>query len=258
MSMTGISRRAFAAGVATTGLFGACASGRSEPVVSDGILAARPNVRVHADQRSGVFRLDEWPQPYAFVPPGLDRQSPAPLMLLLHGGGGGSDRLLRTFEALAREHGVVLLAPEADRRTWDVVRAFQYGGEPVFGADVKRVDASLDALFSKVVIDPKRIAIAGMSDGASYALSLGVRNGALFSHIIAFSPGGIAPFAGQPKARIFISHGRRDGVLAFDNTADGMVAGLRAAGADVTFAPFDGDHQLRQQEMRAAMGWWLD
>ncbi|OYX50110.1 MAG: hypothetical protein B7Y90_05355 [Alphaproteobacteria bacterium 32-64-14] len=178
-------------------------------------------------------------------------------MLLLHGGGGGGDRLLRAFVPLASEHGVLLLAPEAERRTWDVVRAFQYGGEPEFGADVKRVDASLEALFAQAVVDQRRIAIAGMSDGASYALSLGLRNAALFSHIIAFSPGGIAPFSGRPKPRIFISHGRRDRVLAFDNTASGMVGGLKTAGADVTFTPFDGDHELRPQEMRAAMDWWL-
>lgn len=253
----GISRRTFAAGVATTSLLGACASGGAETVMSDGILAARPKAVAAPAQRKGVFQLDAWPQPHAFLPANLDVTRPAPLMLLLHGGGGGGDRLLRAFEPLAEQHGVVLLAPEADRRTWDVVRAFQYGREPQFGADVKRVDASLEALFGIAAIDPNRIAIAGMSDGGSYALSLGLRNGALFSHIIAFSPGGIAPFSEQPRSRIFISHGRKDGVLAFDNTAKGMVEGLKAVGADVTFLPFEGDHELRQQEMRAATEWFL-
>jgi phospholipase/carboxylesterase len=207
--------------------------------------------------RDGAFRLDGWPQADVFIPPDHDAARLAPLLLLLHGGGGGGERLMREFVPLATERGVVLLAPEAERRTWDVVRAFQYGGEPTFGGDVKRVDVSLAALFDTVTIDPARIAIAGMSDGASYALSLGLRNTALFSHIIAFSPGGIAPFSGTPQPRIFISHGRKDRVLAFRNTEAGMVAGLKAAGADVTFVPFDGDHELRQQEMRAAMTWWL-
>lgn len=257
MSATDLSRRAFAVGAAATALAGACASGVDETVVSDGVLTARPGAAAATSARRGTYKLDAWPQPHVFVPPNLDATSPAPLMLLLHGGGGGGDRLLREFVPLASELGVVLLAPEAKRRTWDVVRAFQYGGEPVFGDDTKRVDASLEALFAAVAIDPRRIAIAGMSDGASYALSLGLRNGGLFSHIVAFSPGGIAPFAGTPQPRIFISHGRKDRVLAYDNTESGMVAGLKAAGADVTFVPFDGDHELRQQEMRAAMRWWL-
>lgn len=252
-----MSRRQVAAGIAVAGLAGACASGAAEPIISDGMLSARPGPVAAPASRRGAFRLETWPQPDVFIPPGQDVLKPAPLMLLLHGGGGGGDRLLRAFMPLASEHGVLLLAPEAERRTWDVVRAFQYGGEAAFGADVQRVDASLEALFAQAAVDHRRIAIAGMSDGASYALSLGLRNAALFSHIIAFSPGGIAPFAGKPEARIFISHGRRDRVLAFDNTASGMVGGLKAAGADVTFAPFDGDHELRPQEMRAATAWWL-
>lgn len=256
MSTIHLSRRTFAIGAALV-LPGACASSGGEAVISDGILSARPRQATARAPRSGVFSLDAWPQPHVFIPPNLDAAKPAPLMLLLHGGGGGGDRLLREFVPLATEQGVVLLAPEAERRTWDVVRSFQYGGEPAFGADVKRVDASLEALFEMVSIDPTRIAIAGMSDGASYALSLGLRNGGLFSHIIAFSPGGIAPFAGAPEPRIFISHGRKDRVLPFDHTASGMVAGLKAAGGDVTFVAFDGDHELRQQEMRAAMTWWL-
>lgn len=252
-----MSRRQVAAALAVAGLSGACASGAAEAIVSDGMLSARPGPVAAPASRRGVFRLDTWPQPDVFIPPGHDVAKPAPLMLLLHGGGGGGDRLLRAFMPLASEYGVLLLAPEAERRTWDVVRAFQYGGEPEFGADVKRVDASLEALFAQAAVDQRRIAIAGMSDGASYALSLGLRNAALFSHIIAFSPGGIAPFAGKPGARIFMSHGRRDRVLAFDNTASGMVGGLKAAGGDVTFVSFDGDHELRPQEMRAAMAWWL-
>jgi len=251
------SRRTFAIGAAALMLPGACASGGGEAVVSDGILSARPG-QAMALAREGTYKLDAWPQPHVFIPPNLDAAKPTPLMLLLHGGGGGGDRLLREFVPLAGELGVVLLAPEAERRTWDVVRSFQYGGEPTFGADVKRVDTSLEALFDMVSVDPARIAIAGMSDGASYALSLGLRNGGLFSHIIAFSPGGIAPFSGTPEPRIFISHGRKDRVLPFDHTSSGMVAGLKAAGADVTFVPFEGEHELRQQEMRAAMKWWLD
>lgn len=253
----GMSRRTFAAGAASLGVAGACASGAEDAVVSDGKLVARPGVVAASGKSKGVSRLEAWPQPHVFLPVNHDATKPAPMMLLLHGGGGGGDRLLRAFEPLADEHGVVLVAPEADRRTWDVVRAFQYGREPQFGADVKRVDASLEAVFDLVTIDPKRVAIAGMSDGGSYALSLGLRNGGLFSHIIAFSPGGIAPFSEKPRSRIFISHGRKDGVLAFENTAKGMVDGLKAAGGDVTFLPFEGDHELRQQEMRAGVEWFL-
>lgn len=40
-----------------------------------------------------------------------------------------------------------------------------------------------------VAIDPAHVAIGGFSDGASCALSLGLVNGDLFTHVMAFSPG---------------------------------------------------------------------
>ena len=72
------------------------------------------------------------------------------------------------------------------RATWDVIG---WG----FGPDVAFLDAALAKLFESVVIDTGRIATAGSSDGASYAISLGLTNVALFSDIIAFSPGFAAP-----------------------------------------------------------------
>ncbi|MGZ4788523.1 MAG: hypothetical protein ACXVZX_08375 [Terriglobales bacterium] len=42
-------------------------------------------------------------------------------------------------------------------------------------------------------MDPARIAIGGFSDGASYALTIGITNGRLFTHIVAFSPGFMQP-----------------------------------------------------------------
>jgi poly(3-hydroxybutyrate) depolymerase len=42
-------------------------------------------------------------------------------------------------------------------------------------------------------VDPQRICVSGFSDGASYALSLGLANGDLFTHVAAFSPGFMRP-----------------------------------------------------------------
>ena len=79
----------------------------------------------------------------------------------------------------------------------------------------------------------------------------------LFGDILAFSPGGVVPFTSRMQPRIFISHGRRDEVLKFENTAMGIAPGLTAMGLDVTFQPFEGNHELRSQEMQAGLDWWL-
>lgn len=82
--------------------------------------------------------------------------------------------------------GMIIVSPQSQSSSWDVIR-------DGYGPDVKYMDEALSALFSKCTIDPNRCSIGGFSDGASYALSLGVTNGDLFNKIIAFSPGFMRP-----------------------------------------------------------------
>lgn len=74
-------------------------------------------------------------------------------------------------------------------------------------------DEALAHTFEHYTVDPSRVAIGGFSDGASYALSLGLGNGDLFRHIIAFSPGFAVPPRQLGSPRIFMSHGTKDRVL---------------------------------------------
>jgi phospholipase/carboxylesterase len=51
---------------------------------------------------------------------------------------------------------------------------------------------------------------------------------------------------GMPRRRglpVFISHGRRDGILPFD-VADRLQQAMRGAGLQVTWMPFDGGHEM--------------
>ena len=65
------------------------------------------------------------------------------------------------------------------------------------------------------------VTVCGFSDGASYALSIGLANGDLFGHVLAWSPGFVAPpeFVGRP--RVFVSHGTDDRVLPIDRCSRG-------------------------------------
>lgn len=78
------------------------------------------------------------------------------------------------------------MSPQSRGSTWDGIR-------DGFGKDVALIDAGLLQIFQQYDIDRQRVAVGGFSDGASYALSLGLTNGQLFSHIIAFSPGFMSP-----------------------------------------------------------------
>jgi len=169
------------------------------------------------------------------VPSGLDPAKPAPLIVALHGAGGIATHILDLMAAQAEQHGIIVLAPESRGPTWDVIR----GG---YGPDVAFIDQALMKVFGLHPVDPARIAVSGFSDGASYALSLGVINGDLFDHILAFSPGFLVPTTMADTPRIFISHGIHDEVLPIDPCSRRIVPALRRAGYDVDYHEFDGGH----------------
>ncbi len=169
-----------------------------------------------------------------------------PLVLVLHGAGGSARSGLGILGPLADGSGTALLAPASRGRTWDVVE----GG---FGPDVAAIDRLLRRVFARVAVDRSRLAIAGFSDGASYALSLGLTNGDLFRHVVAFSPGFSAPGTRRGRPPIFDSHGVDDKVLPIDPTSRRLVPALRRAGYDVRYREFAGGHSVPPEIAREAL-----
>jgi phospholipase/carboxylesterase len=183
-----------------------------------------------------------------YVPRGYVPERPLPLVLMLHGAGGNARGALDAFLPFADDEGLMLLAPESRRQTWDVL----LGG---YGQDVAFIDRALRQTFAGYAVDPDRIAVEGFSDGASYALSLGLTNGDLFGQIVAFSPGFMAPGVPQGAPRIFVSHGVRDEVLPIDRCSRRLVPRLREAGYAVVYEEFDGPHTVPADVVRRAVGW---
>jgi phospholipase/carboxylesterase len=192
--------------------------------------------------------LDRGRDGVLYVPRGFQPGARVPLAVMLHGAGGTADGMRFTF-ALADEFGVPVLAPDSRGRTWDAI----VGG---FGPDVEFINAALAYAFERMAVDPARIGIGGFSDGASYALSLGMANGDLFTHVLAFSPGFIAPAGQRGKPRVFISHGTRDEVLPIDRTSRSIVPDLERRGYDVTYREFNGPHTVPADLAREAFGWF--
>ena len=109
---------------------------------------------------------------------------------------------------------------------------------------------------TRCAVDQRKLAIGGFSDGATYALSLGLDNGSLFTHVMAFSPGFIAARRPSGKPRIFISHGRSDTILPIDVTSRRIVPELEDAGYAVTYQEFDGPHTVPQPVAQDAFKWF--
>ena len=187
---------------------------------------------------------------YLYVPATYRVERPVPLVLLLHGAGGHSRQGLDLLRSLADAAGLLLLAPASREHTWDLLVGRRYG------PDLTLIDRALELTFSRYAVAPERVAVGGFSDGASYALSLGITNGDLFTHVMAFSPGFMAP-AGQISApRIFVSHGTRDGVLPTDRCSRKIVPQLEHADYDVLYREFDGGHTISPEIAMEAVGWF--
>jgi phospholipase/carboxylesterase len=176
----------------------------------------------------------------------------APLLVFLHGAAGTGRAHLRAVLGAVDRYGVALVAPDSRGPTWDIIV------ERRFGPDVAFLDRVLDAVVGRVDVDTRRLAIGGVSDGASYALSIGLTNGDVLPAVLAFSPGFLVAPDPTGRPRIFISHGRSDPILPIDACSRSFVPELRGAGYEVNFREFDGGHTVPPPIADEAVGWWLD
>ena len=197
---------------------------------------------------AGVHELDlgEGVEALLAVPGGA--AAPRPLLVFFHGAGGSARGSLPVVAGLAADAGALVLATSSAGSTWDLIA----GG---LGRDVAILDAALASVGEHAAVT--RTAVGGFSDGASYALSLGLANGALFGEVLAFSPGFVAPPRLEGRPRIWISHGTGDRVLPVERCGRRVARELSDAGYDVSYDEFDGGHVVTPDLVEAALTWWL-
>jgi len=214
---------------------------------NDGRLTARPRSGV-TTSRTGQIMLgiDSYRDAVLQIPASAG-QSPLPLLVMLHGATQSAEDMFWYLGSTHEEAGVAVLAPNSRDTTWDAI------GVGNFSIDVEYLNRALERVFETTAIDPARVALGGFSDGATYALSLGLINGDFFKNIVAFSPGFV--ISGEPhgKPRIFISHGTHDHILPIDRCGRRIAAELKDSGYEVTFREFDGDHEIPADVARAGL-----
>jgi phospholipase/carboxylesterase len=196
----------------------------------------------------GRLQVDGGAGGLVYVPGGVGPELPTPLVLLLHGAGATAQHGLDLLIGQADDAGLVLVAPSSQGETWDLL----LGG---YGPDVAWIDRALAEVFQRLPVDPTRLAVGGFSDGASYALSLGLTNGDLFSHVLAFSPGFAAPARRRGRPRLFLSHGTRDRVLPIHACSRRLVPELRQTGYQVRYREFEGGHVIPPAIVLDAVAW---
>ncbi len=214
----------------------------------DGRLTAQPRANVTTTaERERPLRLGSERDAILRVP-AAPHGTLQPLLVLLHGASGSGAAVLRRLGSAPEDAGVVVLAPDSRESTWDVISGS-------FGADVAFINHALERVFDTVAVDPARTAVGGFSDGASYALSLGLINGDLFKQVVAFSPGFLVQGVPHGHARFFISHGTADPILPIDRCSRRIVPALQKAGYQVTFREFNGGHDVPPAIAHEGLQW---
>ena len=248
----GITRRQFGAiAGGTLAAIALSAATRGQPRDDPARIKARPKPGVKtaasgehalglADPRTGRDALLR-------IPPKAGSR-PLPLMVLFHGAGSSAEIQLHRFGTEPEDAGLAVLALDSRGITWDGIREG-------FGPDIAFLERALAYTFSVVDVDPARVIAGGFSDGATYALALGLINGDFFSRIVACSPGFLIPVGWTGKPKVFISHGTADPILPIEQCSRKIVPVLRENGYDVTFKEFDGGHMVPSDIVHDAMRW---
>ena len=196
------------------------------------------------------LQLDDKRDGWLYIPSAYSEHHPAALALMLHGAGGNAKHGLHLLQHLADSHNIILVAPASRGSSWDIINLDRFGPDVVF------IHQALAKTFEQYSIDATHMAIGGFSDGSSYALSLGLINGDLFTHIIAFSPGFFYATETVGKPKVFISHGTKDEVLPIGPCSRRIVPRLQQQEYDVTYEEFEGPHTIPAAISKKAVKWF--
>jgi len=205
---------------------------------------------LHADNERGSrggFSL--------YVPEASDAKTPMPLVVALHGGSGHGRDFLWSWLADARSRQMLLLSPTARDRTWSIM-----GGEDV---DAEPLAQMVESVAARYPVDRGRVLLTGMSDGATYALLCGLRDGMPFTHLapvcgvlhpFLFAEGGIERARGRP---IYLVNGALDWMFPV-HTARMAQQALAAVGARVVYREIeDLSHTYPRDENPKMLDWLM-
>lgn len=215
------------------------------------LTPAAPTTGQHGHIGLQPLHLDAKRDALLYVPATYSAAQPMPLALMLHGAGGDAHHGMSLLQPVADAAGLILLAPCSRGGTWDMIE------QERFDADVVFISEALQQVLNQYAVDVKKLAIGGFSDGASYALSLGLINGHLFTHVLAFSPGFYQAPETAGKPNIYISHGVHDAILPIHYCSRRIVPRLQKQQYNVVYREFDGPHILPQAVRDEAVNWFV-
>jgi phospholipase/carboxylesterase len=189
-----------------------------------------------------------------YVPEWLDDSAPRPVVVALHGGSGHGRDFLWTWLREARGRGFVLLAPTSVGPTWSLDAP---------AVDATRLRSMLDWVAERWPIDPSRILLTGLSDGATFSLLAGLEEGAPYTalapvsgvlHPLNLARGNLGRALGR---RIYLVHGALDWLFPI-RLAQLARDELERAGADLVYRELEDLSHTYPREENARILEWFD
>ena len=195
-----------------------------------------------------------------------------PLLTVLHGAGRQDELLMKAYKGEAERRQAFFLIPRSLHPTWDLIVTSASGAEPprVPGQETSaaRPDAdfleyALDLIYRRYPIDSDRQALVGYSDGASYALSVGLANPELFRALLCWAAGFVAisaetAAAGTPRPHVLLEYGTHDELFPFEQVAVPMRQQLEELGCAVHFRVDEGGRHWPSGEFQdEALDWFF-
>jgi len=195
-------------------------------------------------------------QGFLLAPETIDPERTYPLITVLHGAGRQDELLVRAYREEPAHRQALFFIPRSTSPTWDLL----IGDDR---PDLDFLEHAYAEIYRRVPIDHARQALIGYSDGASYALAIGLSNPRLFAAImgwaagfVVFDPSGAAPT--DPRPRILLEHGTDDPVFPFEQIALRNCAILRRLGYEVELRIDSGGvHWPSRGFQPAALDWFL-
>ena len=116
-----------------------------------------------------------------------DRSIPTPLVIVLHGGGGTGQGMVKLtgFNAVADRENSIIAYPDGFEKHWNDGRGIQWQSHIENTDDVGFISALIDHLSDELNIDARKIYVTGISNGGMMSHRLGCE---LSQRIAAISP----------------------------------------------------------------------
>jgi phospholipase/carboxylesterase len=238
-----------------------------------GRLARVDSLQLRVDYKSVEARDEESPTGFVqleqdrgsavlLTPDEIDPNRRYPLFTVFHGAGRQDEAFAKSFRDEPGRRDAFFLIPRSVEPTWDLIASEAR-------SDLDFLEYAYDLIYRRYPVDPLRQGLIGYSDGASYALSVGLCNPSLFSAVMGWAAGFLVldPATAEQyrvalpelRPRIYLEYGTHDQLFDFKSVAIPMRDNLQRAGFDVTFSVDEGGRHWPSGTFHTeALDWYFE